>query len=98
MKDYYLPVFASEKPENKTDAEWNLLHRQVCGYIRQWVDDNVLNRVHQQLDSNLIATHIQGMIKAQFTLSVAAIQASIVRNSDTKYHTRRHLKRSLKLL
>ncbi|WJX13388.1 hypothetical protein P8452_03779 [Trifolium repens] len=22
-----------------------LLHRQVCGYIRQWVDDNVLNHV-----------------------------------------------------
>ena len=23
VKDYYLLVFASEKPENKTDAEWN---------------------------------------------------------------------------
>ncbi|KAL6318101.1 hypothetical protein AAG906_035246 [Vitis piasezkii] len=34
-----------------------------------------LNRDHQQLDSNLIAAHIQGMIKAQFTLSVVAIQA-----------------------
>ena len=43
VKDYYLPVFTSKKPENKTDAEWNLLHRQVCGYIRQWVDDNVFN-------------------------------------------------------
>ena len=29
VKDYYLPVFASEKPENKTDAKWNLLHRQT---------------------------------------------------------------------
>ncbi|RVW82581.1 Serine/threonine-protein phosphatase 7 long form-like [Vitis vinifera] len=38
-----------------------------------------LNRDHQQLDSNLIAAHIQGMIKAQFTLSVAAIQPSIER-------------------
>ncbi|RVW88172.1 hypothetical protein CK203_042858 [Vitis vinifera] len=34
-----------------------------------------LNRDHQQLDSNLIAAHIQGMIKTQFTLSVVAIQA-----------------------
>ena len=48
VKDYYLPVFASEKPENKTDAEWNLLHQQVCGYIRQWVDDNVLNHVSEE--------------------------------------------------
>ncbi|KAL6314964.1 hypothetical protein AAG906_029185 [Vitis piasezkii] len=35
-----------------------------------------LNRDHQQLDSNLIA-HIQGMIKTQFTLSLAAIQAKL---------------------
>ena len=34
-----------------------------------------LNRDHHQLDSNLVATHIQVIIKAQFTLSVAAIQA-----------------------
>ena len=26
VKDYYLPMFAFEKPEHKTDAEWNLLH------------------------------------------------------------------------
>ena len=48
VKDYYLPVLASEKQENKTDAEWNSLHRQVCGYIRQWVDDNVLNHVSEE--------------------------------------------------
>ncbi|GJS04087.1 putative RNA-directed DNA polymerase [Tanacetum coccineum] len=28
VKDYYLPVFSIEKPENKTDAEWTILHRQ----------------------------------------------------------------------
>ena len=37
-----------------------------------------LNQDHQQLDSNLIVTLIQGLIKAQFTLSVTTIQASIV--------------------
>ena len=36
------------------------------------------NRDHQQLDYNLVATHIEEMIKAQFTLSVVAIQASIM--------------------
>nr|CAN72488.1 hypothetical protein VITISV_020886 [Vitis vinifera] len=34
-----------------------------------------LNWDHQQLDSNLIVAYIQGMIKTQFTLLVAAIQA-----------------------
>ena len=48
VKDYYLPMFASKNPKNKTDAKWNLLHRQVCGYIRQWVDDNVLNHVSEE--------------------------------------------------
>ncbi|GJY21075.1 hypothetical protein Tco_0393641, partial [Tanacetum coccineum] len=45
VKDYYFPVFTTEKPENKTDAEWTILHRQVCEYIRQWVDHNVLNHI-----------------------------------------------------
>ena len=35
-----------------------------------------LNRDHHQLDSNLVAAHIKTIIKAQFTLSAAAIQAS----------------------
>ena len=39
--------------------------------------NHCLNRDHQQLDSNLVATHIKEMIKVQFTLSVADIQASI---------------------
>ena len=45
VKEYYLPVFTTEKPANKTEQEWTILHRQVCGYIRQWVDDNVLNHI-----------------------------------------------------
>ncbi|GJR25110.1 hypothetical protein Tco_0973637, partial [Tanacetum coccineum] len=28
-KDYYLSVFTTEKPKNKTDAEWTILHRQT---------------------------------------------------------------------
>ena len=37
-----------------------------------------LNRGHQELDSNLVTDHIKAMIKAQFTLSVAAIQVTII--------------------
>ena len=48
VKDYYLPVFATDKPSDKTDEEWTLCHRQVCGYIRQWVDDNVLNHISEE--------------------------------------------------
>ncbi|KAK2416554.1 hypothetical protein QL285_038941 [Trifolium repens] len=45
VKGFHLPVFSSKKSDGKSDEEWTLLHRQVCGYIRQCVDDNVLNHV-----------------------------------------------------
>ena len=37
-----------------------------------------LNRDHHQLDSNLVVAHIKAIIKAQFTLTQAAIQASVM--------------------
>ena len=37
-----------------------------------------LNRDHHQLDSNLVVAHIKEIIKAQFTLSVVAIQACVM--------------------
>ncbi|XP_074580577.1 retrovirus-related Pol polyprotein from transposon TNT 1-94 [Curcuma longa] len=45
VKNYYMPVFSTEKPEDKTEEQWTIFHRQVCGFIRQWVEDNVLNHV-----------------------------------------------------
>ena len=37
-----------------------------------------LNRDHHQLDSNLVVAHIKAIIKVQFTLTTAAIQASVM--------------------
>ena len=37
-----------------------------------------LNRDHHQLDSNLVAAYIKAIIKAQFTLTTNAIQASVM--------------------
>ena len=37
-----------------------------------------LNRDHHQLDSQLVSTHIKTLIQAQFTLSTATIQASVM--------------------
>ena len=57
-----------------------------------------LNQDHQQLDSNLIVAHIQGMIKTQFTLSVAAIQASIVEKFRYQISYKKTSKAKLKAL
>ena len=40
--------------------------------------DHCMNWDHHQLDSNLVAAHIKAIIKAQFTLTTAAIQASVM--------------------
>jgi len=45
VKKLHLPVFGSTKPDNMSDEEWDFEHQQVCGYIRQWVEDNVLNHI-----------------------------------------------------
>ena len=37
-----------------------------------------LNRDHHQLDLNLVTAHIKTIIMTQFTLSTAAIQASVM--------------------
>ena len=60
-----------------------------------------LNRDHHQLDSNLGITHIKAIIKAQFTLSVVAIQSSVMEKRgyeisykkvlDGKHKALRHL-------
>ena len=33
LKDFHLPVFSKEKLENKTEEEWNLLHRKRAGLL-----------------------------------------------------------------
>ena len=48
-----------------------------------------LNRDHHQLDSNLVAAHIK--IETQFTLSVAAIQASVMEKWEYEISYKRAL-------
>jgi transposase InsO family protein len=48
VKEYWKPVFADAQPDDKSDDEWRVLHRQACGFIRQWVDDNVLNHISDE--------------------------------------------------
>ena len=45
VKKLHLSLFATEKPKDKTDEEWKIEHQQVCGFIRQYVEDNVYNHI-----------------------------------------------------
>lgn len=51
VKGFHVPVFQEAKPDEKTDDEWKLLNRQVCGLIRQWVDDNVLHHIENEINA-----------------------------------------------
>ena len=35
VKNLHLVVFATQKPESKTEEEWEFEHHQVCGFIQQ---------------------------------------------------------------
>ena len=45
VKKMHLPFFIAHKSQNVTDENWEFEHQQVCGYIRQWVEDNVRNHI-----------------------------------------------------
>ena len=45
VKRLHLPVFTTQKPENKSDEDQAFEHEMVYGYICQWVNDNVLNHI-----------------------------------------------------
>ena len=60
-KNFYKPVFITIKPNNKADKKWNMLHRQVCGFIRQWVDDNVLNHISGETHARTLWGHLESL-------------------------------------
>ena len=33
VMEYWKPVFATEKPNDKSDDDWRVLHRQARGFI-----------------------------------------------------------------
>ena len=65
VKNFYKPVFTTVKPDNKTDEEWNFLHRQVCVFIRQWIDDNVLNHISGETHARILWENLESLYARQ---------------------------------
>ena len=61
VKNLHLPVFSTQKPESKTDEEWEFEHQQVCGFIRQWVDDNVYNHIANETHARALWNQIESL-------------------------------------
>ena len=52
-------MFATEKPKDKTDEEWKFEHQQVCGFIRQYVEENVSNHIANEEDAKSLWNKIE---------------------------------------
>lgn len=61
VKRWHLPVFGENKPDNMSDADWALEHKVVCGFIRQFVDDNVLNHISKESHARTLWNKLESL-------------------------------------
>ncbi|CAO2816166.1 unnamed protein product [Amaranthus hypochondriacus] len=61
VKNWHLPVFTTLKPDDKSKEEWEFEHEQVCGFIRQWVDDNVLNHINEEVNTRTLWQKLESL-------------------------------------
>ncbi|KAG6424239.1 hypothetical protein SASPL_114654 [Salvia splendens] len=61
VKALHLPVFATQKPESKSDEEWEFEHHQVCGFIRQFVKENVYHHVDQETHARTLWDKLENL-------------------------------------
>ncbi|KAK8997629.1 hypothetical protein V6N11_012178 [Hibiscus sabdariffa] len=54
VKALHLLVFATQKLDSKSDEEWEFEHQQVCGFIRQFVEENVYNHIDQETHAHTL--------------------------------------------
>ena len=45
VRKMHILVFSAHKPENVTDENLEFEYQKICGYIRQWFEDNVHNHI-----------------------------------------------------
>ncbi|KAG8385877.1 hypothetical protein BUALT_Bualt03G0090800 [Buddleja alternifolia] len=54
VKNLHKPVFSADKPESKSDEDWEHENMQVCGFIRKWVEDNVYNHLVNETNARTL--------------------------------------------
>ncbi|KAJ0085245.1 hypothetical protein Patl1_07552 [Pistacia atlantica] len=69
VKRLHLSVFASKKNLILNDEEWNFEHGQVCSYIRQWVEDNVVNHIANETHARTLCSTPNGIVTMEYVKS-----------------------------
>ncbi|CAO2837675.1 unnamed protein product [Amaranthus hypochondriacus] len=61
VKSWHLLVFTTQKPNDKSEEQWEFKREQVCGFIRQWVDDNVLNHINEEDNGRTLRQKLESL-------------------------------------
>ncbi|CAO2836246.1 unnamed protein product [Amaranthus hypochondriacus] len=61
VKSWHLPVFTTQKSDGKSEEQWEFDHEKVCGFIRQWVDDNVLNHINEEVNARTLWQKLESL-------------------------------------
>ena len=61
VKALHLPVFTTQKPDSKSDEEWEFKHQQVCGFIRKFVEENVYNHIDQETHARTLWEKLESL-------------------------------------
>ena len=91
VKNLHLPVFALDKPQKKSDEEWSFENQQVCGFIRQWVGDNVLNHVVNETNAKTLWNNLETLYASstgnnKLFLLKQAMHLTYKENNSVFYH------------
>ena len=67
VKKLHLPVFTTQKPDSMSEEEWDFEHQQVCGFIRQYVEDNdVYNHIANETHARALWEKIDVKLLDEF--------------------------------
>ncbi|KAH7567972.1 hypothetical protein JRO89_XS07G0202700 [Xanthoceras sorbifolium] len=81
----HLSMFITAKPDGKTYEEWEFEHEQVCGFIRQFVDDNVYNHICNETHAQKLWNKFEQLMGINFDDEVFApmVLASLPESWET---------------
>ena len=55
----HLLGFATTKSNAKSDENWAFEHEQVCGFIRQFAEDNVYNHICKKTHAKSLSNKLE---------------------------------------
>ena len=62
-KDLHEPITEKDKPEGKTDKEWELQNRKAVAMIRKYIDKNLFEHVSTYTNAYELWTKLESLIQ-----------------------------------